>query len=85
MMLATGVVVELQDAMFGKKLRFVLEEKGDHNSITYSILLYDTAYNSLVFFMNEEFLMKDVYSEMEWKRIDNVIDSIPFHVVTCIR
>jgi hypothetical protein len=29
MVLATGVVIELQDAMFGKKLRFVLEEKGD--------------------------------------------------------
>jgi hypothetical protein len=29
MVLATGVVIELQDAMFGKKLRFVLEEKGN--------------------------------------------------------
>lgn len=41
MVLVTGVVIELQDVMFGKKLRFVLEEKGDHNTYAYSILFYD--------------------------------------------
>ena len=41
MVLVTGVIIELQDVMFGKKLRFVLEEKGDHNTYAYFILFYD--------------------------------------------